>query len=1257
MSNLLQSDDEIVLKEVGASGLIEHAAKGLMRLVSWAFSSGEDLQKSLGSSASKALHREQPKRSLTSRMEDGTLNGVATRSDSMLAPDLVPHYLGKTPKAVKARRDGVSQYMEEPPAFKIPKFDSAQFKIPALPTPTNDQISRNKEIERKTLDEPPRGKGMKSLVFNQDTQSRHDEELTNWLSSQKLSPEDLVSLRSLDDARVDDYDKLRRIMNDESFFRRKGLFPPIKTDQARGRNRSVEGAKRAANGGQVGKQHSQRSTSHGSAISIDMATSDRSSTTIRGQRIDPRHWQTNSSSGILAAWREICEKQESVARNNSLDVGVRQRRVSRSPSDMSIQRGDPTLWHEGISFSQSQQTEADALDPVPEVDTNAIEAGEKYWAPIRSFPMPSGKPNPDVDMKSIASTLQIPIRHRRQHSRQASVSRRPRQQRSRSTQGQQRDTRQDSPVSIGSSRQSSSRRPTHAKRAASHSRRASAEPQTQTPKIKMVEAQVQTTDELMTFLKDDPIELFQQKPTISKERRKRPGCFSALDEDMEELFGPYSDVAPKKAKLAQDDEDYLVRPRVPLLREDDEVKKLRALKEAERAAMPPPPPPTVPSDARGPAEVTKAQASANLAESSLPGVSSVSSAQSKEPETSIINPQPTFSFGTATKVPANDSAQSGSRIPQESNTIHNAIATASDTQPALELPPTTNNTFSKPASFPSFDFGHSPRPSIPTVAPSTFSFGTPISKTDAARVRPVSAGIAADASSSEVPKPKDTAKPFSGFAQASGFADSAKFAPVADFGFGSTKKDEIETGRTDQPDQALPNGSTTTSILKSSTPSFNFGTSGAKPVELIDSSNAIVDKAPAQGSLPASNSFTFGKSNQPDVPKPNSSTPTFSFGPGSKSDTAAATATAPATTASTTFNFGMKTTSELKEPATSPFGFIQGTANKTDIAAIPSFGDNAQPAQGATFGGLPSKGSLFGGTEKAPVVATKTDESEKKNPAFTFGKVSEKGKTDTGIFGSNGFQTAAKESTGLQSTTPFGFPNTSSTVAAPSFGSPAPNPAIGTAPSFSFGQAAASNPPPFSFGSSKPNEAQQQNHSGGSATTAPNTIFGAQPSSGPNNLFGQVAENTTMGNSSNNGALAQPAFGFGANPSVQQPATGFNFGANPGANGMSGTTNNAPAPSTTTGATFSFGQTQPTAFQFGAQPNTQPAQPFAFGQTQTAPNSGFASPAALSPSIQSATAPGSPNPFNFTAAPGQAAQAGPGGPRKMATARSRRLKK
>lgn len=1198
----------------------------------------------------------------------------------MLAPDLVPHYLGKTPMNVRARRDLLSQVQTQPPTFQIPKFGE-QFKIPALPTP---ELSASSQPERQPAVEPPRGRKMKSLVLNVDTQMRHDDEIVAWLSARRLTPRDLVHLKSLKDVSIDDPDKLRKIMSDNAFFRRKGLFPPMYFDSNQANGENVENAKRPDS--TFGKnQDRQRSISHGSAMSGEKAESDRSSITLRGQRLDPRQWQTNSSTGILAAWRDICERQESMDRINASGTLNGQRRTSRATSEMSIQK-EPMLWHEGVSFTKGSSQKDNNLNGASEIEMDASDAGEKYWAPIRSYPVPTGaKGETDVDMKNIASSLKATNTHRRRSSRQPSQVRRQQSQPARSlSQRPSRETRQDTPASVNSSRNSSSRRPVHASRNRSQSRQGSIDPPI-VPKPRMVEAQVQTTDELMSFLKEDP-EPVQPAPVVSKDRRKRAGCFSALDEDMEDLFGPYSDVPLKKARLDEQDE-LLLRPRVALLREDDEVKKLRAQKSAERAAMPPPislgtlvaPNPTRTSELSLPTATTD-----NCADQ--PSSQTVDTTH-----TSIsLAPDSTLS------APAKEAKSSGPA---------NDKSSSQDTTAEVKVPEVS--AISSSVAAPQFDFALTTTPKEATV-----SAGTTMTKITAS----MESSDAIDSGAAHVTSSHDndsgkfstdkerhmltTSKPTFTFAKGSGGAS----APTS-FKFGAI------SGTTVAPPDGPPKDSNSISLPAGGT--HALGVDDSSP------SSATAQEPTAATKNAPSSIFLFGSkqngiaTSTVNTKQPNTFGSTFS-NLGSKQDlpTSAAEAnsiSAPKTTEanSSLLAFGAKQTDPAAKTLAPRFQF--GQSSSADVAAR----ESTAFAPPATINATSSETQSQDTATNSTFTAVKP-ESLQTGTGFSFGNLDKKSGSDAKGFGGFGMQptgvnanptsqfsfakpsggpsftfgaqaTTANNAFGSSSTTKLTFkpnvntaPGSTAPTADTAFGFKAPNTNTAFGPNAPITNTIETSQETFPFGSAATGSQTNVlgNTSGAPANTTseqPNAIFGSQIGSS-GSLFGNIGGTTKPTSASGSDNTAQQpgtAFSFGSVSQTQQPSTSsFRSGAFSAAAAPSftfGAPNPAPStfnfnggfganttPALTKDGPATMAQTSQPAFQFGAPAAAQPAPQFGFGQAQSAPGSGFASPAALSPSIQSATAPGSPNPFTFNAPSGPAATGATG--RKIANPRSRLAK-
>lgn len=1231
-------------------------------MVSWVFTSGEDLSRTASVSASKALHRDRPQRSLTSQLEDGTLNEFS-QSHSMLAPDLIPHYLGKTPAVVKQRRNSASQ--RTAPAFRLPKFDASQFKIPELPILEEDDQTRPSHGSQARLQAapPPREKQFKSLEVSAEYQSKHDEEAMHWLAVQHLEPKDLVSLTNLHDIKVDDYGKLQEIMGDGGFFRRRGLLPPNRMHFTR-----------ITTEDDPVMNEDNLSSSHSNVMVPDKSNNDIPSNTLRGRRVTSRNWHTSSSTGILAAWRDICQQEESLAQSESLSIDRPMRSRSRTTSLASVQR-EPNQWHDDISFSQPETGEN--LNPVPELDIDVVEAGEKYWAPIRSFPMPPANPDSrekKLDLKRLANHYQSQ-RHRG-HSRQASLARRPRTRPTiDSTKSRSRvpDSRPQTPVSAVSSRVSHSRRPVNANRVRETSQQRALEVESPPPKPRMVDSQVQTGDELMSFLQDGPIREQLATPSISKERRKRPGCFSALDEDMEDIFGPYSDIPVKRTKLDDaDDDEVLSRPRLPLLREDEAVKTLRAQQAKERASMPPP----------------------ILAETEISTVKPASTTilvhdQVNSVVPKVLQPDMNLVSGTSSLATKNNH-ELGEKAQATSKSSITSLFSG-----AMNDPPLSNTSSAKAPglsqkfesssqkpSFPKFDFGHTPVKEGEVVNAAVesvpeFSFGS----TSTSTMPMISTTMKKPSSSSTGPPTDATGQEAAGIGPASAksgfrFGDSGESA--ADATNKSLLKGPFNFTSTSTPNVSTITELKTVNSAEQSTkapPKFVFGAPAKNTSSTIEpevsqdlpfalasgpkfKSTTIETGAPASG-------FSFGSPNLT-VEKP--AVATFSFqgsnaGPGDPSlsantERAAQDGAADQQQSMVTpsnvpvFSFGA---SQAANPSSaSIFSLDKQNANK-DV--LPSFGGFTQnSSEKASFPlEAPSQ------TEDKSSVAV-----QNKPTAFNFGLATQENKPQSST---PSFSFGATQQPPTPTTVTPIFGNSSGTTPG-SFGHQPANLGGTIQPVFGVGQTMASASsttlPGSGFGTFGNVSMKAESGSSGSifsnVQTKPETtsLFGStQPPPSAMPGFGMAASSKDVNQ------VPPVAFGFPSSaPPVNQNSP-FSFGASP-ANG------NAQLGSTSfsgfgAASTLNAAQTQPqqqqqstgnTPFHFGAAAQGGPSsQPFVFGQSQTAPNSGFASPAVQSPSIPSATVPGSPNPFTFSAAPGNAAGLGPDGkPRRVLQPRSRRAK-
>ena len=1092
------------------------------------------------STATKVVHREAPQRSMTSQLEDGILNEDTSRhSDSLLAPQLMPHYLGKTPRIVKSRTNGGPQGPAAVPAFRVPSFDSSKFKIPAMPTPPSETRSQS-DAQITLRRSPPRAKGLKNLEISKNTQLRYDEEILAWLGSQNIQPRDLTLREKVKDMQVEDPEKLQLIMSDTGFFRRQGLQAPSEPVI---RERITESRK---------QKH--RDVSRSSVMSMD---SERSSHTLTGAKLSSKNWQTHSSSGILSAWREICEQQDNASRSNTLRLKSETR--SRRGSTMSYQH-EPALWAENVSFSGESNRH------IPNgtfEDKSADQTSERYWGPVRSFPVPEDRP---VTSDSHKPPVRNRVISQGKHRRQLSTTRRTRRP-SVSIVKTPRESRQHTPASA-----TSSRRSTAAKVKDKSDQTKQTEPKEDEFKV---EDQAQT-NEIKDNDKVETVELRQPSPTIvTKERRKRAGCFSALDEDMEDIFGPYSDLPAKKPKL-DDSADLLIRPRAPILREDEAIKRIRAEQAAKAAAQ----------AAKELEEQEKAKNAPKLAAEDNTLTSFANLQSELKEDTKVL--QPTVSF-ISTKPEQSKSTLNSQDQPKfsfgSSNITAEAARSHTETiKPSFSFTPTAN---------PMTALNAKPVDAAPPV----FAFGQP---TKQKAEEPAAVAFKE--------QPDDTKTPVFSFGQTSSKESDAAVKPLAQ---DTPVNFSFQTAATVPP--AQPNASPEKPALKN-----DFFASFKPP--------AAISQPAKEATAP---NFTFGATNtNSDAPaKVESTNPQpssqFSFAT-SKAD---AEKSGPAQ--QPVFSFG----------ATQPTPVMTEPKSATEAVKAPSFGFSKPAGTPSSLIGEPLATSSPFGAQSGP--ATITGSSK---PTFSFGESSK----TTSSFGQSG-QTQAPSTTSTEPTS-FAPPSTNA------FGSSTTtnmtnlnnsNPVFGGASGFASATApstSTSRTPAFTFGATVP--AINNN-----SAAAPAFSFGATTT---NNTTNTETRPNTATSSGFTAPTASFQFGAAAPASTNNAAPAFSFGASqPGANANSGFTFGAPANNTPAfGASSNAPQSNPFGFQQN-QPvaSAQPAFAFGQGQSQTAPNSGFASPAVQSPSIQSATAPGSPNIFNFNV--GAPSQAGANG-RKIAQPKSRR---
>ncbi|BFZ54919.1 hypothetical protein PYCC9005_001956 [Savitreella phatthalungensis] len=1149
-----KTDEDVnLLAQQPEGGLLKKAAQGLSSIFGWVWSTTEQRLPSLVEQGAAQIRRHQPQRSDLSQLEDGVRKQAHKRSESLLAPDLVPHYLGKTPKVVRQRRQSEMRHAEEEenddkptqPNFQVPKFDASQFKLPVLPSPPQAQASsttRGRVLTRQD-------NSITSLEISADSQTRKDRETLSWLAQHNIRPEDL-SAGLVHDIDTDDHAKLDAIMRDAGFFRRHGLYPPIVNDRSRSRPRAVP------------------DTADTGVMSVDTATNDRAP----ARRVSSKNWQTKSSAGIISAWRDVCQAQSEQSRARAIQ---------------------PTVWHSNVSFTGKQRPASSARitsgGAEEQVRRRAQDAAQRYWNPIDRFPAGQKQDNSDIDMHSVVSLRDlVKPRGASRHSRQASLARR-------SVADLRGESQRDIEVPIASgtphrqpqraaSRQhtpagsvASQRRPRSLSRAGSRAqlREQSQQPPLPTPqqqnqrleeKPPMVTAEVQTEDEVTAFLNDTGPAV-STTPTVTKDRRKRPGCFSALDEDMEERFGPYSDVPTKRSRLGpsaqaddDDNEDFALLPRQPLIR-DDTIRKLRQQEQRELEALA--------SKQGTPISITNIGGIGGIGSGqfnfgakpvmeSTPAMAKTSAPRKEDLVDLSDKPAPSFNF--AAPATGNDGSKASTPTFSFGANKSDANSTIADGQkPSILASASKNDLASQSA--PQTGFG-SGATAVVGSATGGFSFGKTQEQTQAADKLVVSTPAFNFGPKAATSAP-DASKPFTFATQAGKTDDEPTQKPASSgFSFGSTAGNPLSA--------AVP-------AQQSS--GFSFGVSAKKPAE---TPGADVTKPAAFkfGTTSAATSDNADKptsgflSQKPETEKPVSSTtvPSFSFGAKSSES-----ANGPSKSA----EGSMKADVAAEKPSG---GFSFDAPAKADPPAFTGFGSSSSiPAFGS---GAPApstekpatSGFTFGSNQQATTApASAPGDQAASTPAFGE-KAAPKPMSSTTPFGA----TSAAPASG------FSFGSTSNNATSGFSGLGGANSAttsFGNAPAKSDGAEKPAAPSGFSFGSTSSSAQPAANAS----KDADSNVFGstAQSSATPAFSFGQSAQG---GNAPSGG----PAFSFGnSNTALSKPVSAPVFGGNSGSTGPAPAFG-AAAPSTASTAT--------PAFSFGSSTQQPPAQ------AQNSTSSGFSFP-------------------------------------------------
>jgi len=290
-------------------------------------------------------------------------------------------------------------------------------------------------------------------------------------------------------------------------------------------------------------------------------------------RLDPKEWPRDTAAGIMAAWRELCRRQDLILREKKGLEGTKgeaEKPISgaqRTPSANSPSRKASDSTNVVPSTYTPFVWKSDALFGPPSRGSPQVTKNAKLKSVLSSHP--NGWNLPSVERRSESLEQKQPERTLVLRSR--SVSREP------PPPTPHRSHRTNGSIASASS--------TVKKRQLSVS-----------PGLKVQKkSKVNDIDERQVYplrivKTTSMIHTYQHQPemtSISKERRQRGGCFSAIDEDLDEEFGPIDedlDLTPRRPRFekkkmnigaisnpAENKSYSFFRPRVPPLREMEEV--------------------------------------------------------------------------------------------------------------------------------------------------------------------------------------------------------------------------------------------------------------------------------------------------------------------------------------------------------------------------------------------------------------------------------------------------------------------------------------------------------------------------------------------------------------------------------------------------------------------------------------------------------------------------------------------------------------
>ncbi|OLL26538.1 Nucleoporin nup124 [Neolecta irregularis DAH-3] len=1131
-------------------------ASGVTSLVSRTFNSALN---TLFSEDLASPARRQKQRSLTNQIEEGVLGETQEpiqKKQSLLRPELAPHFVGQTPWVVRKGRGNLPKDQEE-----LADDDSATMEAP-FKKPRSMSDLRN-PLQKK-----------KSFQITAETYARRDAETLKWLGSHGLSLRSLLSDETPPLEHHADIERFQNLRLDLDFLDRQGLQSgPMKSKP---------------NG--VSKAESSFLPTAPSKISHAIPPPDLTDPRLH---LDPVEWPRSTGPQILAAWKEVCRRWEIICREEK----------SRNQFDQSHYR------HRRSASAMPILIKAPAPTTIAEEDHGEITS----------------------------------LQERRKRSRQISNESPPRKRKAGNSVARTRRAASEVPTSSKTmeppkpkTRRRINTLPPPSPQQVDESAKISKQPSSAEQYMSSNLAPIADTKSAPST--SQKVVAFFDVSMIPEARKKRPGFFSAREEDLDEIFGPMQDIEMenehprKKTKMIVDESTiskspdkikarevdmswengstaldspskFGFKPRVPALRDsatssststllfgipkdNTELPKVNgqstpALFGGEKT--------TAPSIQFATFSPENNQVSAVLKKDNAPTLF-VAPAQLEEKtqstsEHAIIfssgtthapEPQkksevpvklPAFTFG-ATK-PSEDKPETPSFF--DTKMPNSPAEKKDDSVPKFSFGSTASSSIAEQTTNPPVpSFGNTVETKINADAVSSFNFGTP-AKTDH---QPKTNGFSFTAPATSQPEKEETPKPFSfsvgaqplshdaatsSFSlgtnlSANGSTDEiAKDTPIAAFSFGYLTKQPDMPSATASPFR-FPKKDTTAAPSFFSAPKQE-----EKPASSLLSSaaTAVIEKATNPfgftGPPAGAASFAFGMSDQ--AKKVDPARTQLAFGathtqvPGNAGETdmdmdgqnlgghSPATNNEPSKPSG--FAFGTATTTETK-PVVTTNGFSWGisTTEKKDEAPKPNTtfsSGNSLIAPQNPFG-APGASTQFGqGNETKKSFNFGPTNNETPKPSFSFGNndAVKTANTNTFAFGNIPTPTESKSdfsfgsnNFGSNNSTTFGqSTNTLSNTVVPVFGATNSNP-VAQNNGFSFNFGGGSTPPVFGAPQQQQAAPSQLNFS-----TTPSFNFGTSTSGVSN----QPTTPTTPGQSNSQ-------FVLGAAP-APTPGFSFNIGA------------------------------------------------------------------------------------------------------------------